>query len=99
MGLIEHWFEFVVILFFAGIYARLWFVIRDVKCIHDLVHEIHDHVFMKTGDVQVSDGENFHVMSLDDFVDRFGFDPTEPESDNSDKADTATIEAWDNAKV
>ena len=93
------WLPYIIIFLLVGFYARLWFVVRDMKCIHDLVHEIHDHVFMKTGDVQVNDGENFHVMSLDDFVDRFGFDPTEQEPDKSGKADSATIEAWDEGKV
>ena len=93
------WLLYIIIFFLVGIYARSWFVIRDMKCIHDLVHEIHDHVFMKPNDVQVGDGDSFHVMDLEEFMDRFGFDPTEQEPDNSDKVDTATIEAWDNAKV
>ena len=93
------WLSYIIIFFLVGIYARSWFVIRDMKCIHDLVHEIHDHVFMQTGVVQVGDGENFHVMGLDDFVDRFGFDPTEPKPDKSGKADSVTIEAWDEGKV
>tara|TARA_R110000751_G_scaffold304798_1_gene420545 strand:- start:313 stop:609 length:297 start_codon:yes stop_codon:yes gene_type:complete len=96
------WLPYIIIFFLVGFYARLWFLIRDIKCIHDLVHEIHDHVFMKTGDVQVGDGENFHVLSLEDFMDRFGFDPREGEgtpSTDDVKASASEIEAWDNAKV
>ena len=93
------WFPFLVILVFMGIYGRLWFVIRDIKCIHDLVHDLHDHVFMGENEVQYNDGKDFHVMALDDFVDKFGFDPTQQEPDTSDKADSATIKAWDEGKV
>jgi len=83
-----------------GMYARLWFVMREIKCIHDLVHEIHDHVFMKPNDIQVSDGDNFHVMELEEFMDKFGFDPRQEKTPATDeKASASEIEAWDNAKV
>ena len=95
------WLPYIIIFLLVGMYARLWFVVRDMKCIHDLVHDLHDHVFMKPSDVQVSDGENFHVMELEEFMDKFGFDPREggetPTTD--EKASASEIEAWDNAKV
>ncbi len=95
------WLPYLIVFFLVGLYARLWFVVRDMKCIHDLVHEIHDHVFMKPSDVQVSDGENFHVMELEEFMDKFGFDPREGEETptTDEKASASEIEVWDNAKV
>lgn len=95
------WLPYIIIFLLVGMYARLWFVVRDMKCIHDLVHEIHDHVFMKPNDIQVSDGDNFHVMDLEEFMDRFGFDPRDEETPATDekKASASEIDAWDNAKV
>ena len=97
----EYWFQPIVIAFLVGIYARLWFALREIACMHDALHEIHDHVFMREHEVQVGDGENFHVMDLEEFMDRFGFDPrkTEPPSTDDGKANASEIEAWDNAKL
>ena len=95
------WLPYLIIFLLVGLYARLWFVVRDMKCIHDLVHDLHDHVFMKTDEVQVNDGENFHIMGLEEFKDRFGFDPRGEETPSTDekKASASEIDAWDNAKV
>tara|TARA_R110001583_G_scaffold90085_1_gene231614 strand:+ start:218 stop:520 length:303 start_codon:yes stop_codon:yes gene_type:complete len=98
----DYWFEAIVLAFLVGIYARLWFAIREIACMHEALHDIHDHVFMQTGEVQVRDGENFHVMELEEFMDRFGFDPRQNEEtpDTEDKkASASEIDAWDNAKV
>ena len=56
---------------------------------------------MKTDEVQVNDGENFHIMGLEEFKDRFGFDPRGEETPSTDekKASASEIDAWDNAKV
>ena len=94
------WLPYIIIFFLVGIYARLWFLVRDMKGIHDLVHEIHDHVFLKPNHVQVGDGDSFHVMDLEEFMDRFGFDPRQEKTPATDeKAGASEIEAWDNAKV
>ena len=45
------WLPYIIIFLLVGLYARLWFVVRDMKCIHDLVHDLHDHVFMETDDI------------------------------------------------
>ena len=94
------WIEIIPIIFVMGIYGRLWFLIRDFKALYTMVSDMHDHVFMKTGDVQVGDGDNFQVLSLDEFMDRFGFDPRDeqtPATDEKKKASSSEIEAWDNS--
>ena len=97
--MIENWLEITVIVFFVAMYARMWFIMRDFHRLTNMVHDLHDHVFMQTGDVQVGDGDNFHVMSLEDFKDRFGFDPRgeEPPNTYDGKASASEIEAWDNS--
>jgi len=42
--------------------------------------------------------ENFHIMGLEEFKDRFGFDPRGEETPATDeKASASEIDAWDNA--
>ncbi len=53
---------------------------------------------MEPGDIQVGDGDNYQVMSLDEFTDRFGFDPRDAETTpaTDGKASSEVIDAWDN---
>tara|TARA_R110000822_G_C15084635_1_gene470046 strand:+ start:134 stop:430 length:297 start_codon:yes stop_codon:yes gene_type:complete len=91
-------FEVVVLIFFLSIYVRMWFVMRDFKYLYNRVNELHAHVFMEPGDIQVGDGDNYQVMSLDEFTDRFGFDPRDAETTpaTDGKASSEVIDAWDN---
>lgn len=95
----DYWFEVIVLMCFASIFIRMWFVRREIKIIHNMLYELYSHVFMQTGDVQVNDGENYQVISLEEFIERFGFDPSEQDSENAEKADSATIQAWDEGKL
>jgi hypothetical protein len=96
---IDYWFEVTVLMFFISIYVRMWFVMRDFKYLYNKVNELHAHVFMEPGDIQVGDGDNYQVMSLEQFKDQFGFDPTEEKTPATDKASSEEIDAWDNAKL
>jgi|FLOH01.1.fsa_nt_gi hypothetical protein len=91
-------FEVVVLIFFLSIYVRMWFVMRDFKYLYNRVNELHANVFMEPGDIQVGDGDNYQVMSLDEFTDRFGFDPRDAETTPTtvEKASSEVIDAWDN---
>jgi len=94
---IDYWFEVTMLMFFVSLYVRMWFVMRDIRNMNKKVHEIHAHVFMQAGDIQVGDGDNYQVMSLEQFKDHFGFDPTSEKTPATDKASSEEIEAWDNS--
>ena len=92
-------FEAVVLLFLVGIYLRLWFVARHLAELHDCFHIFEDRVFNQEHEVHVQEGSNLRVMGLEDFMDEFGFDPRNEPLDEEESANTAAIEAWDNAKL
>ncbi len=94
----DYWFEAIVLFMLFGISGRIWFLARHLDEVHDCLHNFEEQVF-DPEQVHVNEGNNLRVMGLEDFMDEFGFDPRKEPLDEEESANTAAIEAWDNAKL